>query len=46
MNVERGRGRLIKLNPKDHIDGMASFADAMTVRMKWNDEIGARLRNE
>ena len=46
MNVERGRGRLIKLNPKDHIDGMAAFADAMTVRQKWNDEIGGRLRNE
>ena len=46
MNAERGRGRLIKLNPNDHIDGMAAFADAMTVRQKWYDEIGERLRND
>ena len=46
MNAERGRGRLIKLNPSAHIDGCAALADAFTVRQKWYDEIGERLRNE
>lgn len=46
MDTERGRGKLIKLNPKDHVDGMAALADAMTVRQKWHDEIGGRLANE
>lgn len=46
MNNERGRGRLVKLSPSLHIDGMASLADAFCVRQKWYDEIGDRLRNE
>lgn len=46
MNAERGRGKLIKLSPSLHIDGMAALADAFCVRQKWNDEIGERLRNE
>ena len=46
MNVERGRGKLIKLNPSSHIDGCAALADAFTVRQKWYEEIGDRLRNE
>ena len=46
MSVERGRGKLIKLNPSAHIDGCAALADAFTVRQKWYDEIGDRLRNE
>ena len=46
MNSERGRGRLIKLNPTAHIDGVAALADAFTVRQKWHDEIGSQLRNE
>ena len=46
MNAERGRGRLIKLSPSLHIDGMAALADAFCVRQKWHDEIGDRLRNE
>lgn len=46
MSVERGRGKLIKLNPSAHIDGCAALADAFTVRQKWYDEIGERLRNE
>lgn len=43
---ERGRGKLIKLNRNDHIDGMAALADAFCVRQKWYDEIGEQLRNE
>jgi phage terminase large subunit-like protein len=46
MSVERGRGKLIKLNAASHIDGMAALADAFCVRQKWYDEIGERLRNE
>ena len=46
MSVERGRGKLIKLNATGHIDGMAALADAFCVRQKWYDEIGERLRNE
>lgn len=46
MNVERGRGRLIKLNANSHIDGVAALADAFCVRQKWYAEIGERLANE
>ena len=46
MNVERGRGRLIKLSPSDHIDGVASLADAFCVRQKWYSELGERLENK
>lgn len=45
MNVERGRGRLIKLSAKDHIDGVAATIDAMTVRQKWYNQYGEQLRN-
>ena len=34
MSVERGRGKLVKLAPTDHIDGTAALLDAMTVRQK------------
>lgn len=46
MSAERGRGRLVKLNAKDHIDGVAALADAFCVRQKWYGELGERLRNE
>ena len=46
MNAERGRGRLIKLSAKDHIDGCAALADAFCVRQKWFNEIGDRLANK
>ena len=46
MNHERGRGRLVKLNKNDHIDGMAALADAFCVRQKWYNEIGEQLRND
>lgn len=45
MNTERGRGRLVKINPADHIDGTAALLDAMTVRQKWASDIGEQLRN-
>ena len=46
MNTERGRGRLVKLNANDHIDGTAALSDAFCVRQKWYSELGDRLRNE
>lgn len=46
MNAERGRGKLIKINPSMHIDGVAALSDAFCVRQKWYDEIGPRLKNE
>lgn len=46
MSTERGRGRLVKLKPNDHIDGVAAMADAFCVRQKWYDQVGERLRNE
>lgn len=45
MSVQRGRGRLIKLRPTSHIDGVAALADAMCVRQKWYQEIGEQLAN-
>jgi phage terminase large subunit-like protein len=46
MSTERGRGRLIKLAPTLHIDGMAAMADAFCVRQHDWDQYGDRLRNE
>lgn len=46
MSVERGRGKLVKIKPNDHIDGMAALADAFCVRQKWYDELGDRLTNK
>lgn len=45
MSTERGRGKLIKLSPNDHIDGTAALLDALTVRQKWYGEIGDQLKN-
>lgn len=46
MSVERGRGKLVKVNPSLHIDGAAALLDAMTVRQKYYSEIGEQLKNE
>lgn len=46
MSIERGRGRLVKINSTAHIDGTAAIADALTVRQKWFSEIGVQLMNE
>lgn len=46
MSTERGRGKLVKLSPNDHIDGTAALLDAMCVRQKWYAEIGSQLKNE
>ena len=45
MSNERGRGKLVKINPTARIDGVAAVIDAMTVRQKWFGEIGEQLKN-
>ncbi len=45
MNNERGRGRLIKINPTARIDGMASVLDGFCMRSKYHEEIGDQLKN-
>lgn len=44
MNTETNRVKLIKMRQTSHIDGMAAFLDAMTVRQKHYAEIGEQLR--
>ena len=46
MSNERGRGKLVKIAPSLHIDGVAALADAFTVRQKYANEIGEQLKNE
>jgi phage terminase large subunit-like protein len=46
MSIERGRGRLVKINQRARIDGVAALADAICVRQKWYSEIGYQLTNE
>mgnify|MGYP002512728647 CR=1 FL=1 len=46
MSTERGRGKLVKLSPNLHIDGVAALADAFCVRQHDFAEIGGRLKNE
>ena len=47
LNTERGRRRLVKVanSAAVHIDGMAAWLDALTVRQKYFDEIGGQLAN-
>jgi phage terminase large subunit-like protein len=44
MSVERNRGKLVKLSPTVHIDGVAALLDAVAVRQKWV-EIREQLKN-
>lgn len=44
-NVELNRVQLVKISPREHIDGTAALLDAMCVRQKWWNEIGFRLQN-
>lgn len=46
INAENERCQLIKIEPRQHIDGMASFLDAMCMRDKYWSEIGHQLVNE
>ena len=46
MSTERGRGKLVKINARDHIDGCAALLDALCVRQKYWNELGDRLQNK
>lgn len=45
QNRETQRRKLIKVNASLHIDSCASLLCAMTVRQKWYNELGDRLKN-
>lgn len=46
MSIERGRGKLVKVTPMAHIDGVAALLDALVVRQKYFAEFGDQLKNE
>ena len=46
MDTELNRGKLVKLSPSDHIDGIAAVIDAFTVRDKWWSQYGGQWVNE
>ena len=45
LNNETNRKKLVKISATNRIDGMAALMDAMTVRMKYFNEIGGQLKN-
>ena len=45
-NEETRKIRPVKIDPRTHIDGFVAVIDALTVRQKWYDAIGAQLKNE
>lgn len=46
QNEETRKLRPVKIEQRCHIDGFVAVIDALTVRQKWHDEIGDRLRNK
>lgn len=46
QNEETRKIRPVKIDPRCHIDGFVAVIDALTVRQKWYDAIGAQLKNE
>ena len=46
QNEETRKIRPVKIDPRTHIDGFVAVIDALTVRQKWYDAIGAQLKNE
>ena len=46
ISTEKGRSRLVKVNPGVHIDGMAAILCSLIVRQKWYSEIGDQLKNK
>lgn len=45
QNAETRKVRPVKIDPRCHIDGFVAVIDALTVRQKWYDQIGERLKN-
>lgn len=45
QNMENRKVRPVKIDPRCHIDGCVAVIDALTVRQKWYEQIGAQLQN-
>lgn len=45
QNTETRKVRIVKIDPRCHIDGCVAVIDALTVRQKWYDQIGEQLKN-
>ena len=45
VNRENRKFRPVKIDPRCHIDGCVAVIDALTVRQKWYEQIGAQLQN-
>ena len=45
QNEETRKIRPVKIDARTHIDGFVAVIDALTVRQKWYDDIGAQLKN-
>ncbi len=45
QNSETRKIRPVKIDPRCHIDGFVAVIDALTVRQKWYEQIGAQLKN-
>lgn len=45
QNEETRKIRPVKIEQRCHIDGFVAVIDALTVRQKWYDQIGERLKN-
>lgn len=46
VNSETRRKKLVKIDARKHIDGTAALLDAIAVKQKYCQEIGAQLKNE
>ena len=46
QNAETRKIRPVKIEERCHIDGFVAVIDALTVRQKWWDTVGAKLKNE
>lgn len=46
QNTENRKYQPVKIDPRCHIDGFVAVIDALTVRQKWYDQIGAQLSNK
>ena len=45
IDTDQNKQRLVKINAREHIDGVAALLCAMCVKQKWFAEIGAQLEN-
>lgn len=46
QDAESRRKKIVKLNSRAHIDGVAALLCALIVRQKWSSEISEQLKNE